>query len=119
MMNALTGTVKIPYNRDTISYSDDDTYYYLTLKKGKIRKYWIRKSDYTVEKYVYLNRKMQATLTFAFSNFMMTGSGQYAKKMEITKGTIYVKYTIKEISFQQSSLSFNVEYPSKVKHIMW
>ena len=119
MMNILTGTVRIPYNRDTISYSDDDTYYYLTLKSGKIRKYWIRKSDFTVEKYVYLNRKMQATLTFSFSNFMMNANGQYAKKMEITKGTIYVKYAITDISFQQSSLNFNVDYPSKVRHIRW
>jgi hypothetical protein len=119
MMNALTGTVRIPYNRDTITYTDDDTYYMLTFKSGKIRKYWIKKSDYTVDKYCYLNRKMQATVIFTFSNFMMSGSGSYAKKIDIKKGTINVKYTIKEIAFQQSGLDFKVDFPSGVRRVRW
>ena len=119
MMNALTGTVRITSNRDTIAYSDDDDYYMLTLKSGKIRKFWIRKSDYRVDKYVYLNRKMLATLTIAFSNFNLNSNGQYAKKIEITKGSIYIKYTIKDISFQQTNLNFNVDFPSGVRRVRW
>jgi hypothetical protein len=119
MMNALTGTVNIPYNRDTISYTDDDNYYMLTLKSGKIRKYWIKKSNYQVDKYVYLNKQQMVTLSFEFSNYMMAGNGQYAKKVEITKGTIKVRYTIKEISLQQNNLSFNVDFPSGIRKVKW
>ncbi|MBI5402560.1 MAG: DUF4292 domain-containing protein [Ignavibacteriae bacterium] len=121
MMNALSGAPTINLTKkDTISWSSDANYYILTLKSGKIKRYWIKKSDNSLEKYAYLARKtMNAYLLFEFSNYTISGSGYYAKNIKITKGTTKLTYNFKNVSLNNSSLNFTVTYPSGTKKIKW
>ena len=120
MMNALTGTVYINYTgRDTISFAEDNTYYMMTFKNVKIRKFWIRKTDYIVEKYIYLTRRNTQLSSFEFSDFKTVGNGTYAQKIILTKGTVRVSYRITSASFNQNNLSFDVDIPNDVRRVKW
>ena len=121
MMNALSGAPTINLTKkDTLNWATDDNYYMLTVKSGKIKKYWIKKSDNSIEKYAYLSRKtLNAYLLFEFSNYTISGSGYYAKNITITKGTTKLTYKFKEVSLNNNSLDFKVNYPSGTKKIKW
>jgi len=121
MMNALSGAPTINLTKkDTISWSTDNTYYILTVKSGKIKRYWIKKTDCSLDKYAYLSRKnLTAYLLFEFSNYTISGSGYYAKNIKIEKGTTRLTYKFKEVSLANSNLDFTVTYPSGTKRIKW
>lgn len=121
MMGALSGAPMISITKkDTLSWKEDDTYYILTMKNIKIKRFWIRKSDCSVEKYAYLSRKtLNAYLLFEFNNYSISGDGYYAKQIKITKGNTKLVYTFKSVSLNNSSLNFKVDYGSGVKRIKW
>lgn len=122
MMGALSGAPTINVTKkDTISgWKEDDNYYMLTIKSGKVKKYWIKKTDYSIEKYAYLNRKTQnAYLLFEFSNYAISGGGYYAKQIVITKGTTKLTYKFTSVSLNNSALNFKVDYGSGVKRVKW
>ncbi len=121
MMGALSGAPIINYTKkDTMSWSEDKNYYILTLKNIKIKRYWIKKTDYSVEKYAYLSRKtLNAYVLFEFSNYTPSSGGYYAKQIKITKGTTKLTYKFKSVTLNKSFLNFNVDVPSGVKRIRW
>jgi hypothetical protein len=121
MMGALSGAPSINLTKkDTISWSQDDNYYILTMKNVKIKRYWIKKSDNSIEKYAYLSRKtLNSYLLFEFNNYAISGSGYYAKQIKITKGTTRLTYNFTSVSLNNSGQSFNVSYGSGVKHVKW
>jgi hypothetical protein len=121
MMGALSGAPTISYTKkDTISWKEDDTYFILTMKNVKIKRYWIKKSDNSIEKYAYLSRKtLNAYILFEFDNYTISGGGYYAKQINITKGNTKLTYKFTNVSLNNSSLNFNVSYGSGVKRIKW
>ena len=121
MMGALSGAPMINITgKDSISWKEDNNYFMLTVKSGKIKKYWIKKTDYAVEKYAYLSRKTQnAYLMFEFNNYTTTGGGYYAKQIKITKGSTILTYNFKSVSLGNENLSFKVDFGSGVKRIKW
>jgi hypothetical protein len=121
MMGALSGAPIINITgKDTITWKEDNTYFLLTIKSGKIKKYWIKKTDYAVDKIAYLSRKSQsAYLLFEFNNYTTTSGGYYAKQIKITKGTTKLTYNFKSVSLGNENLDFKVEFGSGVKRIKW
>lgn len=121
MMGALSGAPTISYSKkDTISWSEDNTYYILTLKNVKIKRYWIKKTDNAIDKYAYLSRKtLTAHVLFEFNNYTISSGGYYAKQIKITKGTTKLTYNFKSVSLNNSNLNFKVDYGSGVKRIKW
>lgn len=121
MMGALSGAPSINMTKkDTLSWSQDNAYYILTIKNVKIKRYWIKKSDNSIEKYAYLSRKtLNSYLLFEFNNYTISGSGYYAKQIKITKGTTRLTYNFTSVSLNNSGLNFNVSYPSDVKRVKW
>jgi hypothetical protein len=123
MVNAFSGTVRIPKGKkDELSMSDEGGQYVLSLKRGTItRRYWVDKTNYTVTKYIYLNKSGITLISFEFSNFRDHGSGSYAKKVEIRrpKQGEYFKLTMEEVSLNQTYLDFKVDYPSDVRVRNW
>jgi hypothetical protein len=121
MMGALSGAPIISYTKkDTVSWSEDNTYFIFTIKNVKIKRYWIKKTDYAVDKYAYLSRKnLSAIVLFEFNNYTTSGGGYYAKQIKITKGNTKLTYKFTSVTLNNSSLNFNVEYGSGVKRIRW
>lgn len=123
LLNSFSGTVRIPKAKnDILSMSDEGSQYVVSLKRGTItRKYWIDKSTYLVSKYAYYDKKGQTLIQFEFSNFVTSGDGAYAKRIEIRrpKKNEYFKLTIESVSTNQSYLDFKVEYSSDVKKKNW
>lgn len=121
MMGALSGAPMISLTKkDTISWSEDNTYFILTMKNVKIKRYWIKKTDYSIEKYAYLSRKnLSATVLFEFNNYTISNGGYYAKQIKITKGTTKLTYNFKTVSLNNSNLDFKVDFGSGVKRIKW
>jgi Domain of unknown function (DUF4292) len=124
MLNAFSGTVRIPKGKkDILTMADETGSYVLALKRGTItRKYWVNKSDYSVSKYQYLSSKGQTLISFEFSNFSSHGTGSYAKRVEIRrpKQNEYFKITMETVNLNQSYLDFKVDYPyGDVKMRTW
>jgi hypothetical protein len=121
MMNVLSGAPMIYLTKkDTLSWSQDDTYYILTTKNVKIKRYWIKKTDNSVDKYAYLSRKnLNSYLLFEFDSYTTTGGGYYAKQIQIIKGTTKLSYKFTSVSLNNSNLNFNVNFPSGVKRVKW
>lgn len=123
MLNAFSGTVRIPKSKkDELSMSEESSQYVLTLKRGTItRKYWVDKTNYSVYKYIYLNKSGQTLISFEFSNFSTYGTSSYAKKVEIRrpKQREYFKITMEEVNLNQGYLDFRVDYPSDVRRRTW
>ncbi|MFA5404102.1 MAG: hypothetical protein WC358_04130 [Ignavibacteria bacterium] len=121
MMGVLSGAPTIIYTKkDTLSWSEDNTYFILTMKNVKIKRYWIKKTDYSVDKYAYLSRKtLNAYVLFEFNNYTISSGGYYAKQIKITKGTTKLVYNFTSVKLNNSYLNFNVEYGSGVKRIRW
>jgi outer membrane lipoprotein-sorting protein len=124
MINAFSGTVRIPKGKkDILTMTDETGSYVLALKRGTItRKYWVSKSDYSVSKYQYLSSKGQTLISFEFSNFSSHGTGSYAKRVEIRrpKQREYFKITMETVNLNQSYLDFKVDYPyGDVKMRTW
>lgn len=121
MMGALSGAPTISVTKkDTLAWTEDNTYFILTMKNVKIKRYWIKKTDYAVEKYAYLSRKtLSAHILFEFNNYTASGGGYYAKQIKITKGTTRLTYKFKSVSLNNSNLNFKVDYDSGVKKIRW
>ena len=103
--------------------SEEGNMYVLSLKRGTItRNYWVDKDSYTVTKYLYLSSKGITLISFEFSNFASSGSGQYAKRVEIRrpKQNEYFRLTMETVSLGQSYLDFKVDYPyGDVKMRTW
>lgn len=121
MMNGLTGTVRIPVSeKDTLSISEDNNYYYLTaVSKEYNRKYWIKKSDYLVTQYEYYNAKKQKTLSISFSDFWKSGQSSYAKKITIKRGSEELRLSFKTYQTNVGYLNFKVDVPYDAKKIVW
>lgn len=123
LVNCFSGTVRIPKSKkDELSMTEEGNQYVLSLKRGTItRKYWVDKDNYSVIKYLYLNKKGQTLITFEFSNFSTYGTSSYARKVEIrrpSKGE-YFKITMDEVNLNQSYLDFHVDYPSDARMRVW
>lgn len=115
MMNAFSGTVRIPKGKkDELTMSDEGGQYVVSLKRGTItRRYWVDKDSYTVSKYIYLSKTGLTLISFEFSNFSSYGTGSYAKRIEIRrpKQGEYFKITLESVNLNQSYLDFKVDYP--------
>jgi hypothetical protein len=115
MLNAFSGTVRIPKGKkDELSMTEEGGQYVVSLKRGTItRRYWIDNTSYSVNKYIYLSKTGQTLISFEFSNFSVTGSGSYAKRVEIRrpKQGEYFKLTFESVNLNQSYLDFKVDYP--------
>jgi hypothetical protein len=123
LMNAFTGTVRIPKGKkDSLWLEDETSQYVVALKRGTItRKYWVDKLNYSVSKYAYYNKKGQTLIQFEFSNFTTYGDASYAKRIEVRrplKGE-YFRLSLENVSPNQSYINFTVDYPSDVKRKNW
>ena len=123
LINSFSGTVRISKGKkDELTKIEEGGQYVLSLKRGTItRKYWVDKTDYTVYKYLYLNKSGKVLISFEFSNFSSYGTSSYAKKVEIrrpSKGE-YFKITMEQVNLNQSYLDFHVDYASDAKMRVW
>ena len=85
----MSGTCFITVDeQDAVSSEDDPTFHLITVKsENNSKKYWIRKDDYTVSKYIQYDNKNDVYLTVDFSDFYKTSSSAYAKKIVIQRPT--------------------------------
>jgi len=123
LINCFSGTVRIPKGKnDELSMTEEGNQYVLSLKRGTItRKYWVDKDNYTVYKYMYMNKKGQTLISFEFSNFSPSGTSSYARKVEIrrpSKGE-YFKITMDDVNLNQGYLDFHVDYPYDARMRVW
>jgi outer membrane lipoprotein-sorting protein len=123
MLNAFSGTVRIPKaKKDSLWIEDDGSQYVLGLKRGTItRKYWVDKTNYSVFKYVYYDKKGQILIQFEFSNFVAHGDGYYAKTVEVRrpKKNEYFRLKMESVSLNQTYLDFKVDVPSDAVRKNW
>jgi len=123
MMNAMTGTVRIPvYDEDTVIMKTDNTYYTIMFKSPRYkRQYWVKKSDYSVTKYEYYNNKMQSILRLEFYNFMKLGMGSYARNITIYRplNRDELKLSFSSYLTNQSYLDFKIDIPYDCKRKVW
>ena len=123
LVNCFSGTVRIRKGKkDILSKTEEGNQYVLSLKRKSItRKYWVDKDNYTVYKYLYMNKKGKVLISFEFSKFSSFGTSSYAKKVEIrrpSKGE-YFKITMEEVNLNQSYLNFHVDYDSDSRMRVW
>lgn len=125
MLNVLTGTVFVSYSpADSISMKDEGGNYYLSIiSKDKRRKYYIKKSDYTVSKFEYYNDRNSVEMYVVFSDFVRTGNVSYAKKIEVRRPLSGETFRIAFTSYQMnvSNLDFNIYVPNdpEIKRTKW
>ncbi len=123
IQNVMSGTCFIPVDeQNTVTSEDDPTYNLITVKSEKKSiKYWIRKDDYTVTKYVQYDTKNEVYLTVDFSDFYKTSSSAYAKKIVIQRPSKREKMSLflTEVLLNQNNLNFRVDIPSDFRKIKW
>lgn len=123
MMNVMSGACRIVYyDTDTLRTESDKINTVIILKNGKrLVKYWVETKSQTVTKYAYLNAKFRETLSVSYSNFVKAGSGNYARKIEISKPMSgeYIRIFNETYTLNNPSLDFKVEYPNDVRRIIW
>ena len=123
LLNAFSGSVRISKSKsDSVSMTEDASTYVISLKRGTItRKYWIDKTYFNVIKYAYLSKKMETLIQFEFSNFENTGTGSYAKKVEIRrpKQNEYFSVRLDQFGYNQPNLNFTISVPSDYKRKNW
>jgi outer membrane lipoprotein-sorting protein len=123
LLNAFTGTVRIPKGKkDSLWMDDESSQYVVALKRGTItRKYWVDKTNYSVTKYVYYNKRGQTLIQFEFSNFTSYGDSWYARRIEVRRPlkNEYFRLSLESVSLNQSYLDFKVDYPSDVRRKNW
>lgn len=123
LLSCFSGAARIPKGKkDALSMTEEGNQYVISLKRGTItRRYWVDKTSYIVYKYIYLSKTGKTLISFEFSNFSSSGTGSYAKKVEIrrpSKGE-YFKITMEQVNLNQSYLDFHVDYPSDVRIRTW
>jgi hypothetical protein len=123
LMNCFSGTVRIPKGKkDELSMTEEGNQYVLSLKRGSItRRYWVDKDNYSVYKYMYLNKSGKNLISFEFSNFSSTGTSSYARRVEIrrpSKGE-YFRLSMDQVNLNQSYLDFYVDVPSDAQRRVW
>jgi hypothetical protein len=123
IQNVMSGTCYICVTEKDIVVSENDpTFYLITIKsENKSKKYWIRKDDYTVTKYVQYDDKNDIYLTVEYSNFYKTSNSAYAKRIVIQRPAKREKLSLflTEVSLNQNNLIFTVDVPSDFRKIKW
>ncbi len=123
MMNVMSGACRIVYyDTDTLRTESDKINTIIILKNGKRHvKYWVETKTQTVTKYAYINAKFRETLSVSYSNFVKAGSGNFARKIEISKPASgeYIRIFNETYTLNNPSLDFKVEYPSDVRKVFW
>ena len=123
IMNVMSGTCFIPVSeQDTVSSEDDPTFFLISVKsENKTKKYWVRKDDYTVTKYLQYYNKNDIYLSVEYFNYYKTSNSAYAKKIVIQRPAKREKMSLffTEVLFNQNNLSFRVERPSDYRKINW
>ncbi|RPI16934.1 MAG: DUF4292 domain-containing protein [Ignavibacteriae bacterium] len=123
MLNAFSGTVRIPKaKKDSLWMEDEGSQYVLGLKRGTItRKYWVDKTNYSVFKYIYYDKRGQILIQFEFSNFVASGDGYYAKTVEVRRPrkNEYFRLKMESVNLNQSYLDFKVDVPSDAIRKNW
>lgn len=123
IMNVMSGTCFIPVLEQDSVYSEDDPAFYLISIKSqnKLKKYWIRKEDYFVTKYIQYDEKNNIYLIVEFSNFFKTSNSAYAKKIVIQRPSKKEKMSLflTEVLLNQNNLNLNLERPSGYRKIKW
>ena len=123
IQNVMSGTCFITVDeQDAVSSEDDPTFHLITVKsENNSKKYWIRKDDYTVSKYIQYDNKNDVYLTVDFSDFYKTSSSAYAKKIVIQRPTKREKMSLflTEVLLNQNNLNIRVDIPSDFRKIKW
>ena len=122
-LNALTGTVRIPYDlkSDTISMKTEGNSTVIYLSNSRYaRKYWVNPNDNYVTKYEYLVKANKTKISLDYSGYTPAGGGKYAKyvSMVSNKGE-KLKITFKTYSPSRSYLNFSVDVPYDIVHKVW
>ena len=125
ILNVLTGTVYIPYAlTDTLSMYDDNNNYYISINNKEYRrKYFVKKSDYSVSKYEYYTNRNQVEMSLAFGNYTRVGEASYSKLVEVKRPLNGETFRITNTLYQmnQGYLDFNIYVPNDpdIKRIKW
>lgn len=128
LMNAFTGTMRlVKFKNDVMQISEFGNSNVLsfttTSDKGivTIRKYYVDKTTYIVNKCEYTNVKGAVLSSIYFSNIVNTGDGWYAKNIQASnpKKGEYVTLTLEKYFTNQMNLNFYVLIPSDVKKKVW
>ena len=123
IQNVMSGTCFICVGeQDKVVSEDDPSFYLITVKSdNKYKKYWIRKDDYTVTKYIQYDDKNNVYLTVEYSNFYKISNSSYAKKIVIERPAKREKLSLylTEVSLNQNNLNFRVDIPSDFRRIKW
>jgi hypothetical protein len=119
----MSGTCFIPVLEQDSVYSEEDPAFYLISVKSqnKLKKYWIRKEDYLVTKYIQYDEKNNIYLIVEYSNYFKTYNSAYAKKIVIQRPSKKEKMSLflTGILLNQNNLNFNLEMPSGYRKIKW
>jgi hypothetical protein len=122
LLNVMSGACTVNYTDfDTLSMTDDQNEYIITVKGKKILKYWIDKKTNTVVKYAYINKNFKEYLRIMYSNLTKAGDSFYARKVEITKPNTneLLKIVNENYTLNNPSLDFKVDFPLDARRVFW
>ena len=122
LMNVMSGACTINYSdNDTLTITENESTFIITVKGRKILKYWIDKELNCVNKYAYINRNFKEYLRIIYSNFSKAGYSYYARKVEITRpGTNeFLKVFNEKFTLNNPVLTFKVDFPYDARRVVW
>lgn len=122
LMNVMSGACTINYSdNDTLTITEDESTFIITVKGRKILKYWIDKELNCVNKYAYINRNFKEYLRIIYSNFSKAGNSYYARKVEITRPNTneFLKVLNKNFTLNNPALIFKVDFPYDARRVVW
>ncbi|MCI0472025.1 MAG: DUF4292 domain-containing protein, partial [Ignavibacteria bacterium] len=122
LMNVMSGACTINYtDKDTLTVTEDESAFIITVKGRKILKYWIDKETKCVNKYAYINRNYKEYLRIIYSNFSKAGNSYYARKVEITRPNTneFLKVVNENFTLNNPVLTFKVNFPYDARRVVW